>query len=640
MPSIRDHSFLLKCLAALGLIAAADLLFYGQPEGPNPGYFALALILAGVAANRYVLSDWRRAAAAGVALGFAVLQFETRSVLGAGLLWCGLAVALLSVRAGPRENAWSWGQRLAIAAFGAPFKLIDDAGNLAERRRRSALKLKPLLMAAVLPAVGGLVFLGLFAMANPLIASAFGNLSWPALDPMRPLVWAAALLAAWSVLRPLHTRRAARLPEAAPARPSAWISVPSVTLSLVVFNALFALQNGLDLAFLWSGAPLPPGVTLKDYAHQGAYTLIATAILAGLFVLVALRPGSESARRPVVRMLVVLSGLISRGVTRPIEGLSAALREVADGRGAIPQTPPTAAVEIRELHEDFRAMAAAIDRRSRYLRDFAAAVSHEFKAPLAGIRGAVELMEDHGDTMSREDRRRFLDAISAASRRLSQLVSRLLDLARADMARPDVGAVADLSAVLGRLADGLSDRGLRVEVVKPPGPLRVAAPESTLEAVLTALVDNSRRAGADRVAITAEAGTATVTLGVSDNGEGVPPGDRERLFEPFFTSRRAHGGTGLGLSIARSPGRQSRRHRPGRQRDGRNISYRVAADHLIFTGSARRLRQASIRRGHPGRPTGKAPPCPRRPRPSRSLVCRPRRPPRRWTIGSQRSAPA
>jgi two-component system sensor histidine kinase ChvG len=251
-------------------------------------------------------------------------------------------------------------------------------------------------------------------------------------------------------------------------------------------------------------------------------------------------------------LLLVMSGLISRGVTRPVEGLSAAAREVAAGHGSIPDTPPTAAVEIRQLYEDFRIMAEAIDRRSRYLRDFAAAVSHEFKTPLAGIQGAVELMEDHGDTMSPEDRRRFLHNIAAAGERLSRLVSRLLDLARADMAKPGDQDIADIAQILPRLADGLSDARFRIEAPALPTPVRVAAPEATLETVITALADNSRRAGASRLLLSVEASVEAVALIVADDGEGVPPGDRDRLFEPFFTSRRAEGGTGLGLPIARS----------------------------------------------------------------------------------------
>jgi len=251
----------------------------------------------------------------------------------------------------------------------------------------------------------------------------------------------------------------------------------------------------------------------------------------------------------ILGLLVVLSGLIARGVTLPIEKLSAASRQVAGGGGEIPRTPRTAAVEIRDLYEDFRVMAEAIERRSGYLRDFAAAVSHEFKTPLAGITGAVELLQDHFETMSPEERRRFLDNIAGDSDRLSQLVTRLLDLARADMATPEAGVATDLGEPVRRAADAA---GFPVEVDVPRDIPPVAAPLTTLESVLTVLLQNARQAAAGRATVAAELRGDTVVLSVADNGPGVPLADRDRLFEPFFTSRRAEGGTGLGLSIARS----------------------------------------------------------------------------------------
>jgi signal transduction histidine kinase len=252
-----------------------------------------------------------------------------------------------------------------------------------------------------------------------------------------------------------------------------------------------------------------------------------------------------------ILLLVLLSGLVSRGVTRPIEALSAASRGVAAGQGTVPETPATAAIEIRDLYQDFRVMADAIAVRSRYLRDFAAAVSHEFKTPLAGITGAVELLDDHFDTMSPEERRRFLGNISADSARLSALVGRLMDMARADMAMPEAGAASDVGSPARRVADAQS-RDVAVTLDLPDGLPSVAAPEATVEAVLTALVENSRQAGARAVRISAEAVEGEVVLRITDDGPGVPPADRARLFEPFFTSRRESGGTGLGLSIARS----------------------------------------------------------------------------------------
>ena len=251
-------------------------------------------------------------------------------------------------------------------------------------------------------------------------------------------------------------------------------------------------------------------------------------------------------------VLVVLSGLVSRGVTRPIEALSAASREVAAGSGKVPETPATAAIEIRALYEDFRAMAAGIERRSGYLRDFAAAVSHEFKTPLASINGAVELLQDHFETMSETERRRFLGNIAADGERLSQLVTRLLDLARADMARAEPDAACDLAPPIRRAADAQAGLGFAVDLDLPADLPRAAAPEATLESVVGVLLQNSRQAGATRATVAVQPRDDRLRLTVADDGPGVPAADRERLFEPFFTSRREAGGTGLGLPIARS----------------------------------------------------------------------------------------
>lgn len=252
-------------------------------------------------------------------------------------------------------------------------------------------------------------------------------------------------------------------------------------------------------------------------------------------------------------VLLLLAGVVSRGVTRPIEALSQASREVADGRGGdIPDTPQTAAVEIRQLYEDFRGMAEAIATRSRYLKDFASALSHEFKTPLAGIAGAVEILEDHFETMSDEERRRFLANISADTARLSQLVRRLLDLARADMAVPETDVAADLQGVVRRLADAMSLQGFSVRADLQAALPKVAVPEETLETVLTAVIENSRQAGARKVEIRSRRVEGKVVLSVTDDGPGIPPADFAKVFEPFFTSHRADGGSGLGLPIARS----------------------------------------------------------------------------------------
>lgn len=248
--------------------------------------------------------------------------------------------------------------------------------------------------------------------------------------------------------------------------------------------------------------------------------------------------------------LVLITMLLSRGIARPIAALGKATRDVASGTGTVPDAPVTAAIEIRELFENFRTMAIAIDRRSNYLKDFAASVSHEFKTPLAGISGAIELLEDHGATMKPAERERFLSNMKADAARLSQLVTRLLDLARADMAQPDRDAATDPLAAARRVADAFDGAELAVSIAGEGSLVAVSA--STIEAVLNTLLENARQAGAGKVDIAIGATRDTVEIAVADDGPGIAPGDADRIFEPFFTTRRPDGGTGLGLAISLS----------------------------------------------------------------------------------------
>jgi hypothetical protein len=159
-----------------------------------------------------------------------------------------------------------------------------------------------------LPTLGSILFLLLFAQANPLIGEAFASLdplgSVQGLSIRRLALWAFVLMLVWSLLRPRLRFAAIGSAKEGASIPLPGVSSRSVTLSLFAFNLIFALQNALDGAFLWSGAHLPDGMSFAEYAHRGAYPLIVTALLAGLFVIVTLRPGSEMAASPRIRGLV------------------------------------------------------------------------------------------------------------------------------------------------------------------------------------------------------------------------------------------------------------------------------------------------------------------------------------------------
>ena len=299
-------SFWVKPPIAIAFVALADTLFFGGHVGSTLGVFALTLVVAVVSVNAGVRRDPRALVAITVAAAMAAALFDAPGFLGWLLYWTALTLAVLSPRAGPRLDALAWSRRVAFQALAGIIGPVRDALRLRGRLglpRGAAFRF---LAIVAIPAIGGAIFLGLFASANPIIDQALGGIRLPDFNIPRVLFWLVCLVGVWSFLRPRFLRRGkARTAPSSDGRIPG-ISVASVGLSLCVFNALFALQNGLDIAFLWSGAALPKGVTLAEYAHRGAYPLIVTALLAGVFVLVALRPGSATARQPWLRGLVVL----------------------------------------------------------------------------------------------------------------------------------------------------------------------------------------------------------------------------------------------------------------------------------------------------------------------------------------------
>lgn len=253
----------------------------------------------------------------------------------------------------------------------------------------------------------------------------------------------------------------------------------------------------------------------------------------------------------ILLTLIFLTALLARTIVRPIERLSAATRAVAAGRSNFPDDPSLRVIEIETLYAEFRSMADGIRRRSRYLRDFAASLSHEFKTPLAGITGGLELIEDHGSTMSEAERQRFLANMRADADRLSRLTGRLMELAKADMRAPDGSAKCDAAPALAQVADGYRGDAFAIMLDVPPK-TAVALDAETFTAIASVLIDNARQAGATGLAISATPDADSHAFTFADDGPGVPPADRSRIFDTFFTSRREAGGTGLGLAIARS----------------------------------------------------------------------------------------
>ena len=313
MPQQVRGSFTLKVALAVVLIVVGDVLFFQQARyGGAFGLYGLLLLGALALAQPAVLRQRIAAIALALAAVYALAMLYSASLLAWLLFWIAAGLALLLPRTARFDDGWRWFQRLVfhgLVALAGPLPdLLRQRRVRAHRRPRSGgtRRLLPVLM---LPLAGTLTFVWLFALANPVIAEWVASLRTPRIDGMtilRVVLWLVLAWLAWGLLRPHPTLRLVGTFDGSGDLAIPGVSPASVLLSLAAFNLLFLLQNAMDAAWLWGLAPLPEGLTLAAYAHRGAYPLIATALLAALFVLVALRPGSATAGISAVRRLLAL----------------------------------------------------------------------------------------------------------------------------------------------------------------------------------------------------------------------------------------------------------------------------------------------------------------------------------------------
>ncbi len=319
-----------------------------------------------------------------------------------------------------------------------------------------------------------------------------------------------------------------RIPDSAP---PAIDSISRGTPLRVFVAAPILLEQRIVAAVLTWRTP----IGLSQVLHSKRYHLLVAAVL-------------------LLGTVVLMSVFTSLTVARPLQALvGQAQRATAGEKGAVTPLARPVTREIADLSHAVAVMARHLEQRAEYIRTFAAQVSHEFKTPLAAIRGAVELLQDHGDTMTLAERARFLSLLDQDAARLDRLVRRLLELARADVMQASVSDRAEVAAVVRRLALRYQESRLRVKVREPLPSASVAMAEDVLESILSNLLDNARQHGGDTVtvAVTLPA-PASLLIEVSDNGPGISAANAARVFEPFFTTARSQGGTGLGLAVVKS----------------------------------------------------------------------------------------
>lgn len=245
--------------------------------------------------------------------------------------------------------------------------------------------------------------------------------------------------------------------------------------------------------------------------------------------------------------------IFAHGMTKPLREMTAAARGMARGEYTR-RVRATSRDEVGDLARAFNQMAADLGTADQQRRELIANVSHELRTPITALQGVLENLVDG---VAQPDPEQLKTAL-AQTERLGRLVTELLDLSRLD-----AGVVALRVEELGAadfLAESVAQARLAwpqiaFELAAPPQPLRLRADPARLHQVFANLLDNAARHSpvGGTVTVTARQDGATVQFEVLDDGPGIAPELRERVFERFTRGDRSgtDGGTGLGLAIAR-----------------------------------------------------------------------------------------
>jgi signal transduction histidine kinase len=295
-------------------------------------------------------------------------------------------------------------------------------------------------------------------------------------------------------------------------------------------------------------APLPPspmaGATEGDQAPRGV--LLVGCPSQSLGVVAAMR-GTLLLVGALGMGLVVLVALgISRALTRRIQELAGAARRME--QGDLESTVPVQGRdELRALGHALEAMRRAVRDRERELRAMVGSVAHEIRNPLGGLVLYAEMLA-RAEGLSAEQQgwaRRILQEAS----QLERVVAEFLNYARPGAPAPEVVSARALLAECAESAAGSLGWGGSAEL--GAADVRVRCDPGHLRQVLVNLLRNAMQAAGETGRVRAqardEAGDAEIRI--EDSGPGIPDAERERVFEPFYTTRAE--GAGLGLAIVR-----------------------------------------------------------------------------------------
>ncbi len=252
---------------------------------------------------------------------------------------------------------------------------------------------------------------------------------------------------------------------------------------------------------------------------------------------------------------IVLSLGVSIWLTQQVSRLTRYANDMRAGL-RVP-FPKLAATELKTMGTAFEKMREALAGQS-YVKQYVETLTHEIKSPISAIRGAAELLED--PAMAPENRAHFLSNIQNETRRIQQLVDRMLKLSELEVRRElgsksTVVLVTLARAIVEGAETALLKKRLNVEI-RIADDLAVAGDPMLLHLAVSNLVQNAIDFSSEggRVGISAAKTGGQVELYIDDEGPGIPEYAQSRLFEKFYSLERPDTGrknTGLGLNFVK-----------------------------------------------------------------------------------------
>ena len=258
----------------------------------------------------------------------------------------------------------------------------------------------------------------------------------------------------------------------------------------------------------------------------------------------------------VALALLVPIALWSRAHWKALQSLSRVADDFGAGQlSARAHLQPTDAVY--PLAERINAMAERIQGLLEAQKNLLHSVSHELRTPIARLEFGLELLAgraaDAGPGGAALVKR--IAAMGGDLAELNELVNELLSMSKLDGAGEAQRAPVALVPMLQECADGMHPRPAQLELALGNGLDEIDGDRRLLARAVGNLLRNAQKYAAQRVRLSAERAGGRIEIAVEDDGPGIPPEERERVFEPFYrldrSRDRATGGFGLGLSIAR-----------------------------------------------------------------------------------------